>query len=674
MTRASPGDASAGPRPATAARSRARNPASPSSAKIAGIGRPAAASTSSSTSTNVGAVCGARSRRPTAVFPVPGRPTSTRSIGRLSRPRRCRPRSRTGVRPPTASRRGRRDDGRDALAVAPQVVARLVERVAAHLVEDEVGDREQDHRLADDAGGGHHADVAALVVGLLDRLAGQEVGRRERARERRDRLHGTADDERLAVGHAAREAAGVVGPMDPRAVRSPPVDDVVDLRPQAPGLLEAEPELDALHDLDARDAPRERGVESTVPVDVRADTDREAVDDDLEDAADRVAGRPRLVDPGDHRGLRVGVGAAQRARVGLVAAARAPRRVHRHAADLRGERPRLDPELAEERPGDRAGRDPGRRLPRGRALEDVPDVGEAVLERAGEVRVAGPDPRHGRGPLHAALGRRGELGRLRVRQRRHLHDPRPVLPVAVLDRQEDRRAERPPVADARRDRRVVALDRLPRAATVPPLPAREVVRDHLLRQREAGRHPLDDDPERAPVRLARGEESERAHGAAQSPADAASATGASEMAASAAGVSSAGVDPPDAMASSSFSRMRSSGAAVPGPQLEGGGPLVEEHPLAVHDVAAGGLGLAHEPRLRRVVDEVEHEEVRREELARDRRLVRVQADRGRVHEDLRLRQLGLEHRLVPRHGAELHVRGAPAEELHDAPRRGGGGG
>ena len=62
-------------------------------------------------------------------------------------------------------------------------------------------------------------------------------------------------------------------------------------------------------------------------------------------------------------------------------------------ADLGRERPDLDPELAQERARDGAGGDPRRGLARGRALEHVAYVVEAVLERAGEVGMA----RAGRG-------------------------------------------------------------------------------------------------------------------------------------------------------------------------------------------------------------------------------------------------------------------------------------
>ena len=108
--------------------------------------------------------------------------------------------------------------------------------------------------------------------------------------------------------------------------------------------------------------------------------------------------------------LGVGVRAAQRRGVGLVARPGGIRRVDRDAADLGRERPGLDAELAQERAGDAAGRDAGRRLARRGALEDVADVVEAVLEGAGQVGMTGPHPGHRRRPLVAAGGRVVEGG------------------------------------------------------------------------------------------------------------------------------------------------------------------------------------------------------------------------------------------------------------------------
>ena len=77
----SAGSGSAGPIDRTAARSRARNPASPSSVKISGIGRPASTSMSRQGRRTMRRG-DARRARPTALLPLPGSPTSTRSIGR----------------------------------------------------------------------------------------------------------------------------------------------------------------------------------------------------------------------------------------------------------------------------------------------------------------------------------------------------------------------------------------------------------------------------------------------------------------------------------------------------------------------------------------------------------------------------------------------------------------
>ena len=291
--------------------------------------------------------------------------------------------------------------------------------------------------------------------------------------------------------------------MDPAAIVVASGDDVVDGRAEPPRLLEAEPELDALHDVDAHDRRGQRGIEPAIPVDVRPEPDRQAMGDDLEDATDRVAVRARLVDAGDHRGLGGGVRTAQRRRVGLLARPRAVRRVDRHAADLGGERPDLDPHLAQERARDGTRRDPGRRLAGARALEHVADVVEAVLERTGQVGVPGPDAGHGCRPLVAAVGELGELARLVLGQRCDLHHLRPVLPVAVAHEQQDRRAEGHAVADAAEDLGAVLFDLLARAPPVPLLAAGEVGGDGVLGQREAGRHALDRDAEGRSMRLAR---------------------------------------------------------------------------------------------------------------------------------------------------------------------------
>jgi len=76
----------------------------------------------------------------------------------------------------------------------------------------------------------------------------------------------------------------------------------------------------------------------------------------------------------------------------VLARSHGPRRVHRDAADLGGERPDLDAQLAQERARHAACGHPGRGLARRRALQDVANVRVVVLERARQVAVAGPDP------------------------------------------------------------------------------------------------------------------------------------------------------------------------------------------------------------------------------------------------------------------------------------------
>ena len=78
----------------------------------------------------------------------------------------------------------------------------------------------------------------------------------------------------------------------------------------------------------------------------------------------------------------------------------------------------------------------------------------------------------------------------------------------LRDEEQDRRAERPAVADAADDLGPVLLDRLARAAAVAALAAGQVDRELVGRQRQPGRHALDRDAERRPVRLAGGQEAE----------------------------------------------------------------------------------------------------------------------------------------------------------------------
>ena len=96
--------------------------------------------------------------------------------------------------------------------------------------------------------------------------------------------------------------------------------------------------------------------------------------------------------------------------------------------------------------------------------------------------MAGPDAGHRRRPLVAVRRRPPRArGRLVVGQRLDLHDPGPVLPVAVGDEEQDRRAEGQAVADAADDLGPVVLDRLAGAAAVAALAPGEVDRERRPR-------------------------------------------------------------------------------------------------------------------------------------------------------------------------------------------------
>ena len=228
-----------------------------------------------------------------------------------------------------------------------------------------------------------------------------------------------------------------------------------------------------------------------------------AVDHDLEHAADRVAVRARLVDAGDHRRLGVGIRAAQRRGVRLVAGAGGAGRVDRHAADLGRERPDLDAQLAQERPRDAARGDPRGRLARGRALERVAHVVEAVLERAGEVGVPGPDAGDRRGraccrPRRAAASSAASSS---------LSGPTCITRVQFAQSRlsTSSRIGEPSVRPCRTPDRIsrpVVLDRLAGAAAVATLAAGEVDREVVLGQGEPGGHALDHGAEHRAMALA----------------------------------------------------------------------------------------------------------------------------------------------------------------------------
>src|ERR1700679_1027794 len=95
------------------------------------------------------------------------------------------------------------------MAVAGVFAMKLAEAVAAELFEDAAGNGEGDHSLARHPSGGDDAYIRALI-GCLGGLAGLKGDRGERPPKRGDRFEVAADDEILAIGHAAFKTARVV--------------------------------------------------------------------------------------------------------------------------------------------------------------------------------------------------------------------------------------------------------------------------------------------------------------------------------------------------------------------------------------------------------------------------------------------------------------------------------
>ena len=157
------------------------------------------------------------------------------------------------------------------------------ERVAAELLAGAASGLPGNGRLR------HHRerldclDVRALDEGLR-RLAGVEVDGVERLHQRRQRLHGSAHDDRLPVRDSRLEPAGIVRSPDETRV-----DLVVRLRSAHACEREAVAHFDALDGLDSHQCEGESRVESVGLLRVRTEAGRAAFGDDLDDAAERVA-------------------------------------------------------------------------------------------------------------------------------------------------------------------------------------------------------------------------------------------------------------------------------------------------------------------------------------------------------------------------------------------------
>ena len=265
-------------------------------------------------------------------------------------------------------------------------------------------------------------------------------------------------------------------------------------------ILKARTDLDALDGLDGHHRTRETRIETAVPLDVRAEAERQAARDDLERAAERVARRHRLADARLHAFLRLRVVAVQP--VGVERRIRTEnlrdidfRRVNGHTANLRDMRDDADAERAQKFLADAADRHAHRRFAGARTLKDVADVLARVFLVPREVGMAGPRRRDG----------------LARRLSERCHAIRPVLEIAVLDGKRDRAAERLAKAHARQHLDMVFLNLHATAAPIALLPPREVAVDAGEVEREPGRQAFENRRQARAVRFAGRQKTQTAH-------------------------------------------------------------------------------------------------------------------------------------------------------------------
>ena len=135
-----------------------------------------------------------------------------------------------------------------------------------------------DHDLA----GADGADVAALGGGAAG-LTGDEIDGVQPAHQRGDGLHRRAQHDLFPVGHAALDAAGVVGLTDVPAVFQ--IDLVVHAAAAAHRRRKAEAELDPLDRLDAHHGARQVPVQLAAVAHAAAKAALQAAHAHLDDAA-----------------------------------------------------------------------------------------------------------------------------------------------------------------------------------------------------------------------------------------------------------------------------------------------------------------------------------------------------------------------------------------------------
>ena len=147
----------------------------------------------------------------------------------------------------------------------------------------------------------HGGAVGTLVDGLCG-FAGQHVDRTQGLGDGRNRLHGTAYANHLAIGHTAFNAACAVGQTVDAAV-GVDHDLIVRLRTGAGGFQEAVADLHTLERLNAHDRGGQSRVQSAVGLHIRADAGRHTVSQHFNHAAQRIGGLLGLVDAFDDAGF-----------------------------------------------------------------------------------------------------------------------------------------------------------------------------------------------------------------------------------------------------------------------------------------------------------------------------------------------------------------------------------
>lgn len=228
-------------------------------------------------------------------------------------------------------------------------------------------------------------------------------------------------------------------------------------------------DLHGLDGLETHDRLCEQTVEPLVPVGVRANARRQAVRDDLEDAADGVSGTEDLIDFTFHALLGLGIDAVEKNGFFLreineiLPYIGAVKLCLTDADDVRQD---FDAEFAEKHLGERSASDARRGFTRRSAFEDVACIGKVILQGARKIGVAGTRRGH-RLMLFGIAGLDGQ-------------DLFPVLPVAVGDLHGNRRTDGFAMAYAGEDMGCIAFDAHAPATSVALLATPEFVREKLL--------------------------------------------------------------------------------------------------------------------------------------------------------------------------------------------------